>query len=48
MKNISNSNPRGDMMIIYGICLKDHATNFGEYSIDGCREFTKKGDDGTK
>uniref|UniRef100_A0A3Q7HB63 ZF-HD dimerization-type domain-containing protein n=1 Tax=Solanum lycopersicum TaxID=4081 RepID=A0A3Q7HB63_SOLLC len=36
------------MMITYGICLKNHATNFGEYSIDGYREFTKKGDDGIK
>ena len=36
------------MMIINGICLKNHATDFVEYSVDGCREVTKKGDDGTK
>ena len=36
------------MMIIYEICLKNHATNFGEYLVDECHDFTKKGDDGTK
>uniref|UniRef100_A0A3Q7HBF3 ZF-HD dimerization-type domain-containing protein n=1 Tax=Solanum lycopersicum TaxID=4081 RepID=A0A3Q7HBF3_SOLLC len=40
--------PSGDMLIIYVISLKNHATNFGEYSVDGCREFMEKGDDGTK
>uniref|UniRef100_A0A3Q7ERK4 ZF-HD dimerization-type domain-containing protein n=1 Tax=Solanum lycopersicum TaxID=4081 RepID=A0A3Q7ERK4_SOLLC len=35
------------MTIKYGICLKNHATKFGDYSVDGCREFVK-GDDGTK
>ncbi|TMW89333.1 hypothetical protein EJD97_017327 [Solanum chilense] len=48
MKNSSSSNPSGDMMIINEICLKNHATDFGEYLVDGCREFTKKGDEGTK
>ncbi|KAK6789437.1 hypothetical protein RDI58_013236 [Solanum bulbocastanum] len=47
MANSSSSNPRGDMIIKYEICLKIHATNFGDYSVDGCREFVKKGD-GTK
>ena len=36
------------MTIKYEICLKNHANNFGEDSVDGCREFVKKGDDGTK
>ena len=48
MKNSSNSNPSGNMMITYGICLKNHATNFGGYSVNECREFKKKGDDVTK
>ncbi|KAG5625654.1 hypothetical protein H5410_010872 [Solanum commersonii] len=48
MANNSSSNPSGDMTIKYGICLKNHATKFGDYSVDGCREFVKKGDDGTK
>uniref|UniRef100_A0A3Q7GF12 ZF-HD dimerization-type domain-containing protein n=1 Tax=Solanum lycopersicum TaxID=4081 RepID=A0A3Q7GF12_SOLLC len=48
MSNNSSSNPSGDMTIKYGICLKNHATNFGDYSVDGCREFVKRGDDGTK
>ena len=48
MTNSSNSNPSGDMTIKYGIYLKNHATNFGDYSVDGCREFVKKGADGTK
>mgnify|MGYP000750280526 CR=1 FL=1 len=42
MANDSSSNPSGDMMIKY------HATKFGDYSVDGYREFVKKGDDGTK
>ncbi|KAG5605607.1 hypothetical protein H5410_027099 [Solanum commersonii] len=48
MANNSSSNSSGDTMIKYGICLKNHATNFGDYSVDGCREFVKKGDDGIK
>ncbi|WMV29506.1 hypothetical protein MTR67_022891 [Solanum verrucosum] len=48
MANNSSSNPSGDMMIKYGLYLKIHAANFGDYSVDGCREFVKKGDDGTK
>ncbi|TMW81963.1 hypothetical protein EJD97_007277 [Solanum chilense] len=48
MANSSNSNPSGDMTIKYGICLKNHATNFGDYSVDGCHEFVKKGYGGTK
>ncbi|WMV12405.1 hypothetical protein MTR67_005790 [Solanum verrucosum] len=48
MANNSSSNPSDDMTIKYGICLKNHATKFGDYSVDGCREFVKKGDDGTK
>ncbi|TMW88309.1 hypothetical protein EJD97_018728 [Solanum chilense] len=48
MANSSNSNPSGDMTIKYGICQKKYATNFGDYSVDGCREFVKKIDDGTK
>ena len=27
---------------------KNHDTKFGDYSVDGCREFVKKGDGGTK
>ena len=48
MASNSSSNPNGDITIKYGICLKNHATKFGDYSVDGCREFVKKGDDGTK
>uniref|UniRef100_A0A3Q7I266 ZF-HD dimerization-type domain-containing protein n=1 Tax=Solanum lycopersicum TaxID=4081 RepID=A0A3Q7I266_SOLLC len=40
--------PNGGMTIKYGTCLKNHATKFGYYSVDGCREFVNKGDDGTK
>lgn len=36
------------MKIKYGTCLKSHATNFGDYSVDGFREFATKGIDGTK
>ena len=48
MTNNSSSIISGDMIIKYDICLKNHSTNFGDYSVDGCREFVKKGDNGTK
>ena len=36
------------MTIKYEICLKNHATMFVDYLVDRCREFVKKGNDGTK
>uniref|UniRef100_A0A3Q7GEN0 ZF-HD dimerization-type domain-containing protein n=1 Tax=Solanum lycopersicum TaxID=4081 RepID=A0A3Q7GEN0_SOLLC len=47
MTNNSSSNSSCDM-IKYGICLKNYATEFGDYSVDGCREFVKKDNDETK
>ncbi|TMW81057.1 hypothetical protein EJD97_012362, partial [Solanum chilense] len=43
-----SSNPNGDMAIKYGLCLKNHATKFCDFSVDRFREFVKKGDEGTK
>ncbi|CAN4108187.1 unnamed protein product [Withania somnifera] len=43
----SSSNSIDKMVIKYGVCLKNHATKFGHFMVDGC-EFVKSGDDGTK
>lgn len=47
--NSISSNPSDDGKVIkYGVCLKNHATKFGDYVVDGCLEFVKSGDNGTK
>uniref|UniRef100_A0A3Q7GF55 ZF-HD dimerization-type domain-containing protein n=1 Tax=Solanum lycopersicum TaxID=4081 RepID=A0A3Q7GF55_SOLLC len=48
IKKIKSKLPSADMINIYDTYLQNHATNFGMYSVDGCRDFTKKGDNGTK
>ncbi|PHT97458.1 Zinc-finger homeodomain protein 3 [Capsicum chinense] len=48
MTSNSSSNSIDKMVIKYGVCLKSHATKFGHFAVDGCREFVKSGDEGTK
>ncbi|OIT38194.1 mini zinc finger protein 4 [Nicotiana attenuata] len=43
MASNSSSTP-----IRYGECLKNHSKKHGHYLFDGCREFVKSGEDGTK
>ncbi|KAL2477551.1 zinc-finger homeodomain protein 8-like [Forsythia ovata] len=44
--------PRGGrarpvILVMYTVCLRNHAAALGGYAVDGCGEFTPTGEDGT-